>query len=70
MNGKFALICLTTGLCLLIGTMHAQPAMGQTEILEKMRVANAYFMKKWPDVEFMTTVELGNLIRKAKSLND
>ncbi|MCB9329651.1 MAG: glycoside hydrolase family 88 protein [Lewinellaceae bacterium] len=50
MNGKFALICLTTGLCLLIGTMHAQPAMGQTEILEKMRVANAYFMKKWPDV--------------------
>lgn len=36
-------------------------------ILKKMLQS---ILKKWPDVEFMTTVELGNLIRKDKSLND
>ncbi len=37
---------------LLLGctTANAQSRMDQTTILEKMRLANGYFMKKWPDV--------------------
>lgn len=54
MNRKFTPIYITAGLCLWIGAgvpvLRAQPAMEQSEILEKMRIANAYFMKKWPDV--------------------
>ena len=31
-------------------TVSAQELKGRDEILEKMTVANAYFMNKWPDV--------------------
>ena len=45
---------LLWGLALLstLGTasVHAQPAPDKAEVLKKMRLANTYFMEKWPDV--------------------
>ncbi|MCB9354641.1 MAG: glycoside hydrolase family 88 protein [Lewinellaceae bacterium] len=51
---KRSLQFLFTSACLFFTagpvSMQAQPVMDQATILEKMRLANAYFMNKWPDV--------------------
>ena len=54
MNRSTQLICLTACLSLLFVVCaipgNAQPIPDKQAVVEQMRLANAYFMKKWPDV--------------------